>query len=203
MALVCEQIGLMGELKAFAAAGKPIWGTCAGMIFLSDGIGAGSKTGGQALLGGLPVSVSRNFFGAQINSFEADIPAPAVLPGADQGPCRSIFIRAPAILEAAPEVDVLATYVLTEKERAKSGRESVIVAVRKGNLLATAFHPELTDDTRWHQLFAGMVRAAAGGEEMKPFAAKKYLLRNTEAYKPGFVPIYGTENPFLKIWGKQ
>ena len=69
MANVCERWGLIDALRAFAAEGRPIWGTCAGMIFLASGA-EGAKTGGQVLLGGLPVTVSRNFFGAAINSFE-------------------------------------------------------------------------------------------------------------------------------------
>lgn len=113
MALVCERWGLIDELKTFLGAGKPIWGTCAGMIFLASGA-QGAKDGGQALLGGLPVTVSRNFFGAQINSFECDLDAPTSLPDSASGPCRAVFIRAPAILEASPDVEVLASYHLTE-----------------------------------------------------------------------------------------
>jgi 5'-phosphate synthase pdxT subunit len=113
---------------------------------------AGMKEGGQALLGGLDCNVSRNFFGAQINSFETQLPAPACFPPGADGASpdfRAMFIRAPAVLEAGPAVDVLAEYCLTEEEAAVAGRDKVAVAVRSGPLLATAFHPELTDDLRW------------------------------------------------------
>jgi 5'-phosphate synthase pdxT subunit len=203
MAHIAEHWGLIPELQAFAKAGRPIWGTCAGMIFLAEraegaqwGVGGGDgwrgeegtgrggraapgrthaarsraapnapphdparrlpappgqKKGGQALLGGLDVCVSRNFFGAQVHSFEAALPAPPplrALGGADT--FRAVFIRAPAVLEAGPAVEVLAEYTLTPEEAAKAGgRGSVVVAVKQGQLLATAFHPELTSDARW------------------------------------------------------
>lgn len=129
---------------------------------------AGQKEGGQALLGGLDCLVHRNFFGAQINSFETLLPAPLCFQhmsdqpqngkliqaetdeaGSGQGPFRAMFIRAPAILEAGPGVEVLSEYELTTDERASQGRDTVVVAVRSGALLATAFHPELTNDKRW------------------------------------------------------
>jgi len=84
MANVAERWGLIEELRAFHSKGKPIWGTCAGLIFLAKDIGSGAKQGGQKLIGGLDVTVNRNFFGAQINSFETYIPAPDCLPDAQQ-----------------------------------------------------------------------------------------------------------------------
>eukprot|EP00879_Flechtneria_rotunda_P019332 GHRR01020304.1.p1 GENE.GHRR01020304.1~~GHRR01020304.1.p1 ORF type:complete len:170 (+),score=48.23 GHRR01020304.1:269-778(+) len=104
MALVAEQWGLIPELQSFAKAGKPVWGTCAGMIFLAERA-EGQKKGGQALLGGLDICVSRNFFGAQINSFETQLPAHQQLQqyGSDST-FRAVFIRAPAVVEAGPEV---------------------------------------------------------------------------------------------------
>lgn len=110
------------------------------------------KEGGQALVGGLNCSVSRNFFGAQINSFETQLPAPACLPPEADGSSpayRAIFIRAPAIVETGPGVEVLSQYVLSPDEATAAGRDAVVVAVRHGPLLATAFHPELTSDLRW------------------------------------------------------
>lgn len=183
MALVAEQWGLLPVLREFAGAGKPVWGTCAGLIFLAARA-VGQKKGGQALLGGLDVTVSRNFFGGQVDSFEASLPAPPALPApagdgggdATPAPVRALFIRAPAVLEAGPGVEVLASLPLTEAQRAAVERSaagaaqegceappvpaSVAVAVRQGHLLATSFHPELTDDTRWHALFVGDVRKA-------------------------------------------
>lgn len=192
MALVAEKWGLIPELQRFAGEQRPIWGTCAGLIFLANRA-TGTKEGGQALLGGLDCLVHRNFFGAQINSFETSLPAPPCLPddGASSGPFRAMFIRAPAITEAGPGVEVLAQYHLSEEERAASGRDSVIVAVRSGCLLATAFHPELTDDARWHRLFVDMVRQHAQQEAAQqggPESAGMKLGR--EPTRPADLPVY-------------
>ena len=145
MALVAERWGLVQPLQAWVQAGKPTWGTCAGMILLSDRA-TGQKQGGQALIGGLDVTVNRNYFGRQIDSFEAELSVPAL--GA--APVHAVFIRAPAITQTGPGVDLLA--VLTDE-----AGQSVVVAVQSGAILATAFHPELTDDLRWHELFVRMV----------------------------------------------
>jgi len=160
MALIAEQWGLLPALQQFAKDGRPIWGTCAGLIFLANRLTAGGKQGGQQLIGGLDVEVHRNFFGAQINSFEAELPTPPCLAALGGDPTvRCVFIRAPAIIDVGPDVDVLATYTLTKEELIQAqGRESVIVAVRSKNLMATSFHPELTNDTRWHQYFVDLVR---------------------------------------------
>lgn len=145
MALIAERWGLVQPLKAWVAAGKPTWGTCAGMILLSDRA-TGQKQGGQALIGGLDVTVNRNYFGRQIDSFEADL---TVLVLGDP-PVHAVFIRAPAITGTGAGVEVLAD--LTD-----SAGQRVIVAVQAGPILATAFHPELTDDLRWHAFFVQMV----------------------------------------------
>ena len=144
MGLVAERWGLVEPLRAWVRSGKPTWGTCAGMIMLADRA-TGQKEGGQTLLGGLDVTVNRNYFGRQNESFETWLTVPAL--GA--APIRAVFIRAPAIVATGAGVDVLV---------AVPGRgEDVIAAVRQGNILATAFHPELTDDLRWHALFLAMV----------------------------------------------
>ena len=145
MALVAERWGLVQPLKAWVQAGRPTWGTCAGMILLSDRA-TGQKQGGQALIGGLDVTVNRNYFGRQIDSFEAELSVPVL----GDLPVHAVFIRAPAITQTGPGVDVLA-------ELTDSRGEQVVVAVQSGPILATAFHPELTDDLRWHQLFVRMV----------------------------------------------
>ncbi|KAG2442910.1 hypothetical protein HXX76_002986 [Chlamydomonas incerta] len=197
MALVAERWGLIPELRSFAKAGKPVWGTCAGMIFLAEGA-EGQKEGGQTLLGGLDITVSRNFFGAQINSFETRLPAPeCVKSHGSTDDFRAVFIRAPAVLAAGPGVEVLAEYALTPEERAKHGRDKVIVGVRKGVLMATAFHPELTTDIRWHQAFVDMVRAHAGDSGL-PGKAPPPLYENLGRLpnRPPDMPIYGQE--FLK-----
>jgi len=145
MALVAERWGLVQPLRAWVQAGRPTWGTCAGMILLSDRA-TGQKQGGQALIGGLDVTVSRNYFGRQIDSFEAELEAPAL--GA--APVHAVFVRAPAITEIGPGVDVLSLLPTDAGQR-------IVVAVRSGPILATAFHPELTDDLRWHEFFVRMV----------------------------------------------
>lgn len=146
MALIAERWGLVQPLKTWVAAGKPTWGTCAGMILLSDKA-TGQKQGGQALIGGLDVTVNRNYFGRQIDSFEADLTVPAL----GDPPVHAVFIRAPAITETGPKVEVLAD--LTD-----GAGQTVAVAVQAGPILATAFHPELTDDLRWHAFFVRMVQ---------------------------------------------
>ncbi|KAI3434853.1 hypothetical protein D9Q98_002907 [Chlorella vulgaris] len=194
MALVAERWGLIPELQQFAAQERPIWGTCAGLIFLANRA-SGTKEGGQALLGGLDCTVQRNYFGAQINSFETLLPAPACLPR-DSDPAdtfRAVFIRAPAITETGSGVEVLAEYRLTKEEQAVQQRDSVVVAVRSGALMATAFHPELTQDSRWHELFVDMVRkhaaerAAAAAAAPAPDPAAKLGRVPT---RPADLPVY-------------
>ncbi|KAI4340415.1 hypothetical protein MLD38_025254 [Melastoma candidum] len=132
-------------LREFVRLGKPVWGTCAGLIFLADKA-VGQKEGGQELVGGLDCTVHRNYFGSQLQSFEACLSV-AELSSKEGGPetFHGVFIRAPTVLEAVPEV----------KEGGQGGLK-VIVAVRQGNLLGTAFHPELTSDSQWHSYFLKM-----------------------------------------------
>lgn len=144
MGLVADRWGLVDPLRKWVADGKPIWGTCAGMILLAKRA-TGQKQGGQPLLGGLDVTVNRNYFGRQVDSFEAML----LVKGFDPPECPGVFIRAPAITELGEDVEPLATLP-----------GPVYVAVRQGPILATAFHPELTSDLRWHQLFLEMVRQA-------------------------------------------
>ncbi|XP_062082061.1 probable pyridoxal 5'-phosphate synthase subunit PDX2 [Humulus lupulus] len=175
MAKLAEYHNLFPALREFVKIGKPVWGTCAGLIFLANKA-IGQKEGGQELVGGLDCTVHRNFFGSQIQSFEAEIEAPE-LSSKEGGPetFRGVFIRAPAILEVGSEVQVLADYPVSsikdskptkgsDSNSADGGQEGntssetrVIVAVKQGNLLATAFHPELTADTRWHSYFLKMM----------------------------------------------
>ncbi|KAL3653063.1 Pyridoxal biosynthesis protein pdx2 [Castilleja foliolosa] len=171
MAKLAEYHNLFPALRDFVKTGKPVWGTCAGLIFLADKA-IGQKIGGQELIGGLDCTVHRNFFGSQIQSFVAEVPVPEVV-AKEGGPPSflGVFIRAPGILEVGPQVQVLAQVsapsdqsdptgkiieVLTNPENAGSEKK-VIVAVKQGNLLATAFHPELTSDTRWHSYFLKMI----------------------------------------------
>jgi 5'-phosphate synthase pdxT subunit len=127
-------------LRQALAGGLAAFGSCAGMILLADRVLDG--TADQVVLGGLDVTVRRNAFGRQVDSFEADL----AFAGVDGEPMHAVFIRAPWVESAGHDVEVLA--------RAADR----IVAVRQGQLLATSFHPELTGDPRVHQLFVSMVR---------------------------------------------
>lgn len=148
ISLIAERWGLIDPLRDWVKAGKPVWGTCAGLILLADRI-EGGKPGGQALIGGLDVTASRNFFGRQIDSFQQEIDMTES--GLDTAPYPAVFIRAPAIITCGPEVRQLATLTTADGNK-------TTVAVRQGNILATAFHPELTADTRWHQLFITLAK---------------------------------------------
>lgn len=241
--------GLWEALRQFVRRGdKPTWGTCAGMILLAERcVGTSAViTKGQSLIGGVDILVCRNYFGSQISSFEMSTPAPPRPQRGDlegmaaedeevDAPFPGVFIRAPAILTASPDVEVLgkvvaapcraAAVVLRELERKieagedvvqmgvvdalerragggigyadvrlhkgepaagdadyeeekketvvqerinidlpgasdETNAREVICAVRKGKILCTAFHPEISDDLRWHKYFAGMVLAA-------------------------------------------
>ena len=131
---------LYDPLRALIAEGLPVYGSCAGMIMLADRIA--EPRPGQQTLGGLDVTVRRNAFGRQVDSFEEDLD----FAGVDGGPVRAVFIRAPWVEEAGDGVQVLAR---------AAGR---IVAVRQGPLLATSFHPEVTGDTRVHELFVDIIK---------------------------------------------
>lgn len=135
------EYGLLKPIRALAGQGKPIWGTCAGMILLAKDIGGLA----QPLLGLMDIRVKRNAFGRQVDSFEADLEIPAL--GENEAKFHAIFIRAPLIEAVGPEVEVLARL-----------EDGTIVAARQGNLLATAFHPELTYDPRFHRYFLNMAR---------------------------------------------
>lgn len=229
MGLIGTHDGMWNALKKFIQSGKPTWGTCAGMILLAERcIGASAVIeNGQSLIGGLDILVCRNYFGSQISSFEMSTPAP---PGFEEGGNYSgVFIRAPAILTAGKNIDVLgkvvatpcrqAAVVLRELEHKIAAGEDVVMmgvvdalerhsgqnikfkdikrgnldndgvqeekkdthhteidkielpgaadgtnarevicAARSNNILITAFHPELTEDYRWHSYFYKMVQ---------------------------------------------
>jgi 5'-phosphate synthase pdxT subunit len=138
--------GVRDPLRAALRAGLPAYGSCAGMILLADRVLDGKAD--QETLGGIDMTVRRNAFGRQVDSFEADIPMTGV-----PGPAlRAVFIRAPWVEDTGPDVEILGADPGT-------GR---IVAVRQGPALATAFHPELTGDRRLHRRFAEMVERARG-----------------------------------------
>ena len=144
MRKLIDRWGLRGPIMELAATGAPIFGTCAGMIVLSREIAGGE----EPVLPLLDVTVERNAFGRQLESFEADLSVPVL---GDQ-PVHGVFIRAPIIDRAGPDVDVLAR-LGDDDGRPDAGR---IVAVRERNVIATAFHPELAGETRFHRLVATM-----------------------------------------------
>lgn len=140
MGMLGSEGGLLAAIRERLAGGMPAWGTCAGLILLARDVGRE-----QPLIGGLDVVVARNAFGRQVDSFEVDLD----IAGLAGGPFRAVFIRAPVVSAAGPDVEVLARL-----------DDGTIVAVRQGRLLGTSFHPELTGDPRLHALFVGMVAAS-------------------------------------------
>ena len=139
---------LLEPLRAAVGGGLPTFGTCAGMIMLADRIEGG--VAGQQTIGGLHITVRRNAFGRQVDSFEEDIH----LGGLDE-PVRAVFIRAPWVEQVDDDVEVLARV----EAGPAAGR---IVAVRQGSLMATSFHPEVGGDVRVHAMFVDLVRAGPG-----------------------------------------
>jgi pyridoxal 5'-phosphate synthase pdxT subunit len=140
-----DVFGLAEQLRKRIHGGMPVFGSCAGLIMLADRLP--DPASGQETLGGIDMTVRRNAFGRQVDSFERDLD----IVGLDGPPYRAVFIRAPWVEEVGSGVEVLATDPGT-------GR---IVAVRQGRALATSFHPELTPDRRVHQMFVDMVRDQA------------------------------------------
>lgn len=149
MSLLLREFGLLDPLRERLAAGLPVYGSCAGMILLASEILDAGEPGRQAVpLGGIDMTVRRNAFGRQVDSFEGDID----FRGLD-GPAHAVFIRAPWVEWVGAEVEVLARVPAAEGDH--------IVAVRQGRVLATAFHPEITGDRRVHKLFVDIVTGRA------------------------------------------
>jgi 5'-phosphate synthase pdxT subunit len=140
MRRLIDRYGLRGPIMAMADAGRPMLGTCAGMILLSRR----ATNGDEPVLPLLDVTIQRNAYGRQLASHETDVSIPAL--GGE--PLHGVFIRAPVVSETGPGVEVLA--------RDAEGRP---IAVRQGKVMATAFHPELTDDRRLHRLLLEMIEA--------------------------------------------
>jgi pyridoxal 5'-phosphate synthase pdxT subunit len=131
---------LFDPIRKLIADGMPAFGSCAGMILLADRLRDGVN--GQQTFGGIDMTARRNAFGRQVDSFEREVTV-------DGAPFHAVFIRAPWVEQAGEEVTVLGE---------DNGR---IIAVRQGQLLATAFHPELTQDRRIHRLFVSMVKGTS------------------------------------------
>lgn len=138
IAMGIESAGLEPAIRAHHEAGRPLLGTCAGLIVCDD-----------AHLGLIDASARRNAFGRQLQSFEADLAIAAIGPE----PLRAVFIRAPWVERVGPGVEVLAAY------------DGHPVAIREGSVLAAAFHPELTGDHRFHAIFTAMIGKASEREE--------------------------------------
>lgn len=144
-----DSYGLLEPLRRTIEAGTPVYGTCAGMILLARDIG----TEAQPILGTMDIVVKRNAFGRQLDSFENEIGIPAI----GDEPFPAVFIRAPAIERVGPAAEVLARL-----------DDGTIVAARQGTMLATAFHPELSNDTRLHDYFVSLCAARARAPEQEP-----------------------------------
>lgn len=129
---------LREPLRALAKNGLPMWGTCAGLIALANRV----KGRADPIIGVLDVDVQRNAYGRQVDSFEAEITAPVF----GETPYKAVFIRAPLILKVGPGAKAIATL-----------QDGSVVAVQQGNLLGTTFHPELTEDSRFHRYFVRLV----------------------------------------------
>lgn len=138
MLRLMESFGLIRPIRDMAGNGLPVWGTCAGMVLLAKDV----SNYGMETLGLIDAKVRRNAFGSQVDSFEADLDIPPV----GDEPFHAVFIRAPIIEEARPNVEILSHLP-----------GGTIVAIRQDGLLACAFHPEFTDDLRFHTYFLNMI----------------------------------------------
>lgn len=135
--------GMQEPIRSAIAEGMPVYGTCAGLILLADRLADGIA--GQQTFGGLDVTVRRNAFGGQVESFETELSVPAV----GEPPVRATFIRAPVVEEVGPAAEAIAAL--------PDGR---VVGVRQGAVIGLSFHPELDAETRFHELFLASVRDA-------------------------------------------
>jgi pyridoxal 5'-phosphate synthase pdxT subunit len=156
MRKLIDRWGLREPIEALLAQGAPVLGTCAGMILLAREI----SDGDEPVFPRLDISVKRNAFGRQLESFEASLPVPVL----GDRPVDAVFIRAPVVERVGPDVDVLA--------RLEDGR---VVAVRDGSVVATAFHPELAGETRFHRLIATM--ASEWAEPAEGSGRRRHPLR--------------------------
>ena len=136
VALLMQRFGLGQAIQDAAKDGMPIWGTCMGMIIMARSI---ADRPNQWTLALLDITIKRNAFGAQIHSFEEAIPMAGIGPDV-----TAVFIRAPIVLEAGPDVEILSKY------------QDQIIAVRQNKLMGTSFHPELTGDARIHEYFLSL-----------------------------------------------
>ena len=159
MSMLAVRDGLLEPPRAARAEGMPMYGSCAGMIMLADEVLDARPD--QETIGGLSIVVRRNAFGRQVDSFETDV----AIAGMDE-PFPAVFIRAPWVEAVGEDVEVLARVTLPDRggsavpPGSPNGADT-IVAVRQGPLVATSFHPELTGDPRFHEMFVRIVRQYA------------------------------------------
>ncbi len=146
ISMLAKRVGLMNPLRKFVQDKKAVYGSCAGMIMLAHEILDGRKD--QETIGGLDITVRRNAFGRQVDSFETDLKINNF-----EKEFRAVFIRAPWVERIGDDVEVLATVKTSDNKEHP-------VMVRQDNLLATAFHPELTTDSRIHEYFVQMAKSA-------------------------------------------
>ncbi|KAE9397939.1 SNO glutamine amidotransferase [Gymnopus androsaceus JB14] len=160
IALLARLAGLLEPLKEFSKT-KPVWGTCAGAILLSESV-VGAKKGGQELLGGISIKIARNGWGSQVESFEASLELNGLRDSTR--PFQAFFIRAPVVLELSSSSDNLPITIVARiplgllppslvEENMSEDDPRTIVALRQGRHLLTTFHPELTEDDRFHEYF--------------------------------------------------
>lgn len=149
MVRAAAKVGLFEEIRERRRAGMPILGTCAGLVLLAERVQDGEALAGFPTIGGLDITARRNAFGGQLASFTADLAVTGLA-----GPAfPAVFIRAPQVIDVGDQVEVLA----------RTAPDGPVVAVRQGTLLATSFHPELTQDDRLHRLFLDSCRTATTG----------------------------------------
>ena len=159
ISMLAVRDGLMSPLREARASGMPMYGSCAGMILLADRILDARPD--QETIGGLDIVVRRNAFGRQVDSFETDIDVDGLV-----DPFPAVFIRAPWVESVGDRVEVLARVTQPGRGGSAGAQDpaagtDTIVAVRQGPLVATSFHPELTGDPRFHEMFVGIVRQYA------------------------------------------
>jgi 5'-phosphate synthase pdxT subunit len=152
MSRLMAEYGLLRPLQDLAAGGLPVLGTCAGMILMARSVPGFTLPA----LGLMDIRVRRNAFGSQVDSFEADLDIPAL----GRPPFHAVFIRAPIVEAVGAEVEVLARLPGSSAMVKEASHGGAIVAVRQGRMVAAAFHPELTADTRLHRYFLDLVRSA-------------------------------------------
>ncbi|RMZ75800.1 hypothetical protein DV738_g5295, partial [Chaetothyriales sp. CBS 135597] len=170
ISLVAANSGLLEPLRSFVKIErKPTFGTCAGLILLSE-TAIATKQGGQELIGGLDVQVNRNHFGRQVQSFKAELDLPFLAQSTTRQPFPGVFIRAPVVEKVLPQAEGKHAAMSSPVEimgvlPGTGDAEATIIAVKQGNVFGTSFHPEMTSDVRIHAWWLEQVIKAAAVEQ--------------------------------------